>query len=390
MVEELQRRNYSPSTIRGYILAVKQFAEYFGKPPDRLGATHVQRFQWYLLQERKLTPGTVEMRISALRFFFKKMLKRRDMHFDDLPFPKTPRKLPTVLSPEEVRRMIDGTTNLMHRTILMVLYATGVRRTELSLLKVSDIDSKRMVVHIRQGKGSRDRDVPLSPRLLEALREYWRWKKPRIYLFPSVPGKRGVEAPMSDKVVWWAVREAARRAGITRKIGPHTFRHSFATELLEAGTDLRTIQLLMGHARLEDTTLYLHLSRRHLQMTINPTRPTPDSESNPNAGHGRTTVMTRPPFEVADIVRTAGPQFRQRYWRSLTWPQIKVLNAIVRCRTSALGGHRDRCDHCGYQHLRFHSCRNRHCPKCQTNAREKWLRHRAARTTTGGLLSYCL
>jgi integrase/recombinase XerD len=158
-------------------------------------------------------------------------------------------------------------------------------------LKVSDIDSKRMVVHIRQGKGSRDRDVPLSPRLLEALREYWRWKKPRIYLFPSVPGKRGVEAPMSDKVVWWAVREAARRAGITRKIGPHTFRHSFATELLEAGTDLRTIQLLMGHARLEDTTLYLHLSRRHLQMTINPHStnsrfrvqpPTPATEEQPS------------------------------------------------------------------------------------------------------------
>ena len=270
MVEELQRRNYSPATIRGYVLAVKQFAEYFGKPPDRLGATHVQRFQWFLLQERKLTPGTVEMRMSALRFFFKKMLKRRDMHFDDLPFPKTPRKLPTILSPEEVSCMIDRTTNLGHRTILMVLYGTGVRRKELSLLKVTDIDSKRMVVHIRQGKGSRDRDVPLSPKLLEALREYWRWKKPMIYLFPSVPGKRGVEAPMSDKVVWWAVREAARRAGITRKIGPHTFRHSFATELLEAGTDLRTIQLLMGHSRLEDTTLYLHLSRRHLKTTINP------------------------------------------------------------------------------------------------------------------------
>ena len=270
MLEELQRRNYSSSTIRGYILAVKQFAEYFGKPPDRLGATHVKRFQWYLLQERKLDPGTVEMRMSALRFFFKKMLKRRDMHFDELPFPKTPRKLPTVLSPEEVRRMIDGTRNLMHRTLLMVLYGTGVRRKELSLLKVADIDSKRMVVHIRQGKGSRDRDIPLSPKLLEALREYWSWKKPRFYLFPSTEGHRGGEAPMSDKVVWWAVREAARRAGITRKIGPHTFRHSFATELLEAGTDLRTIQLLMGHARLEDTTLYLHLSRRHLKMTINP------------------------------------------------------------------------------------------------------------------------
>jgi site-specific recombinase XerD len=152
----------------------------------------------------------------------------------------------------------------------MVLYGTGVRRTELSVLKVADIDSKRMVIHIRQGKGSRDRDVPLSPKLLEALREYWRLKKPQFYLFPSTAGQRGVEAPMSDKVVWWAVREAARRAGITRKIGPHTFRHSFATELLEAGTDLRTIQLLMGHSRLEDTTLYLHLSRRHLKMTMNP------------------------------------------------------------------------------------------------------------------------
>ena len=270
MVEELQRRNYSAATIRGYVLAIKQFADYFGKPPDRLGATHIQRFQWYLLQERKLAPVTVEIRMSALRFFFKKMLKRRDIHFDDLPFPKTPRKLSTVLSREEVGRMIDETTNLMHRTILMVLYGTGVRRTELSLLKVTDIDSKRMVIHIRQGKGSCDRDVPLSPKLLEALREYWRWKKPKIYLFPSTPGKRGVEEPMSDKVVWWAVREAARRAGITRKIGPHTFRHSFATELLEGGTDLRTIQLLMGHARLEDTTVYLHLSRRHLEMTINP------------------------------------------------------------------------------------------------------------------------
>jgi len=270
MLEELQRRNYSRETIRSYIQCVRQFSEYFGKPPDRLGATHVQRFQWYLLQERKLAPSTVEIRISALRFFFKKMLKRRDIYFDDLPFPKVPRKLPTVLSREEVRRMIDGTTNLMHRTLLMVLYGTGIRRTELSLLKVADIDSKRMVVHIRQGKGSRDRDVPLSPRLLEALRQYWRWKRPKIYLFPSVPSKRDVETPMTDKVVWWAVRQAARRAGITRKIAPHTFRHSFATELLEAGTDLRTIQLLLGHARLEDTTLYLHLSRRHLEMTINP------------------------------------------------------------------------------------------------------------------------
>jgi integrase/recombinase XerD len=270
LLEEIQRRNYSPSTARGYVIAVKQFAEYFGKSPDRLGAEHLRRFQLYLLQEKKLASGTVEMRMSALRFFFKKTLKRRDVGLDDLPFPKRPRRLPTVLSPEEVTRLIEASRNLMHRTMLMVLYATGARRTEVSLLKVCDIDSQRMVIHIRQGKGSRDRDLPLSPKLLEALREYWRWKKPKVYLFPSTVGHRGVEAPISDKMVWYAVKQAARRAGLSKRVGPHSFRHSFATELLEAGTDLRTIQLLMGHARLEDTTVYLHLSRRHLEAATNP------------------------------------------------------------------------------------------------------------------------
>lgn len=270
MLEELQRRNYSPATARGYILAVKQFAEYFGKSPDRLGAEHLRRFQLYLLQEKKLAPGTVEMRMSALRFFFKKTLKRRDVRFDDLPFPKTPRRLPTILSPEEVTRLIEAATNLMHRTILMVLYGTGMRRTEASLLKVTDVDSERMMIHIRQGKGSRDRDAPLTPKLLEALREYWRWKKPKVYLFPSTTGHRGVEEPISDKTVWHACKNAAGRAGLNKRIGPHTLRHSFATHLMEAGTDLRTIQLLMGHARLEDTTVYLHLSRRHLEAATNP------------------------------------------------------------------------------------------------------------------------
>lgn len=270
MLEELQRRNYSASTARGYIIAVKQFAEYFGKSPDQLGAEHLRRFQLYLLQEKKLAPGTVEMRMSALRFFFKKTLRRRDVRFDDLPFPKTPRRLPTVLSPEEITRLIEASRNLMHRTMLMVLYGTGMRRTEVSLLKVTDIDSQRMMIHIRQGKGSRDRDVPLSPKLLEALREYWRWKKPKVYLFPSTSGHRGVETAISDKMVWYAIKEAARHAGLSKRVGPHSFRHSFATELLEAGTDLRTIQLLLGHARLEDTTVYLHLSRRHLQSATNP------------------------------------------------------------------------------------------------------------------------
>lgn len=270
MLEELQRRNYSPATTRGYIRAVRQFAEYFNRSPEQMGAEEVRRFQLYLLNEKKLAPGTVEIRVSALRFLYKKTLKRRDLAFDDLVFPKTPKKLPVILSPEEVTRMIEATQNLMHRTILMVLYGTGMRRTEASLLKVSDIDSGRMVIHIRQGKGSRDRDVPLTPRLLAALREYWRWKKPTDYLFPSPEGWRGTEQPISDKTVWYACRQAAARAGITKTIGPHTLRHSFATHLMEAGTDLRTIQLLLGHAHLEHTTLYLHLSHRHLHAAINP------------------------------------------------------------------------------------------------------------------------
>ena len=176
MLEELQRRNYSPSTTRGYILAVKQFAEYFGKSPEKLGAEEIHRFQLYLLNEKKLAPGTVEMRMSALRFLYRKTLKRRDLAYDDLVFPKTPTKLPVVLSPEEVTCLIEAAPNLLYRTLLMVLYSTGIRRTEASLLKVSDIDSARRLIHIRQGKGSRDREVPLTPKLLEALRQYWRWK----------------------------------------------------------------------------------------------------------------------------------------------------------------------------------------------------------------------
>jgi site-specific recombinase XerD len=270
MLDDLRRRNYSPDTIRGYIRAVQQFAEYFGRSPEQMGAEELRRYQIHLLHERKLALGTVENCISALRFLYRKTLKRRDLAFDDLPFPKQPRTLPTVLSQEEVTRLIEAAPNRMHRMLLMLLYATGMRRTEASLLKVSDIDSQRMVIHIQRGKGLRDRDVPLTPRLLEALRDYWRWKKPRVYLFPSRVGDRNVERPISGKTVWSACRAAAIRADIPKKLHPHTLRHCFATHLLEGGADLRTIQLLMGHERLEDTTIYLHLSQRHLHAAINP------------------------------------------------------------------------------------------------------------------------
>ncbi len=270
MLEELQRRNYASETIRGYILSVKQFAEYFGKSPAKMGAEEIRRFQLYLLQEKRLAPGTVEMRMSALRFLYKKVLKRRDLTYDDLVFPKTPRKLPLVLSQEEVKRLIEAAPNLQYRTLLMLLYGTGLRRAEASLLKVSDIDSERRVIHVRQGKGSRDRDVPLTAKLLEALRQYWRWKKPKVYLFPSTSGHRGVQQPISGETVWYACHRAAVKAGISKRIGPHTLRHSFATHLLEAGADLRTIQVLLGHQKLKDTIVYLHLSQRHLHAAVNP------------------------------------------------------------------------------------------------------------------------
>ena len=174
MLEELQRRNYSQATIDSYILSVKESAKYFGKSPDLLGAEDVRRYQLCLINEKRLAPQSVRVRMSALRFFYWKTLKRRDLYFDDLPIPKVPLKLPVVLSREEVTRLIEAAFSLMHRIILILLYATGIRRAELARLKVGDIDSKLMVVHIREGKGRRDRNLPMTPKLLEALREYWR------------------------------------------------------------------------------------------------------------------------------------------------------------------------------------------------------------------------
>ena len=269
MLDELQRRNYSPSTVRCYLHAVEDFAKYFHRSPERLGPSHIRQYQVHLFRDRKLSPGTIQIRTAALRFLFAKTL-RRPYLLDEIPFPKRPRKLPTVLSPEEVGRLIDSARNLMHRTMLMTLYATGLRRAELCRLKVADIDSERMVIHVHQGKGSRDRDVLLTPKLLETLREYWRWMKPKTYLFPGTVKNWRADVPITEKIVWDAVAYAAKQAGLTKHVSPHTLRHSFATHMLEAGADLRTIQVLLGHSKLEHTTVYLHLSRRHLQAIPSP------------------------------------------------------------------------------------------------------------------------
>jgi site-specific recombinase XerD len=267
MIEELQRRNYSKATIESYIFSVKDFAEHFHKSPALLGAEEVRQYQLYLINEKKLAARTVKVRMSALRFFYWKTLNRRDIYFDDLPIPKTPKRLPVVLSPEEVVRLIGAASSLMHRTILILLYATGIRRAELKWLKVRDIDSERMVIHIEQGKGRRDRDIPMTPIVLELLRGYWRHTQSRVYMFPSplVP-----EKPISSKTVWNVVHEAAVRAGLTKRIGPHTLRHSFATHHIEGGTDLLVLQSLLGHAELKNTLVYVHLSQRQMRAAVNP------------------------------------------------------------------------------------------------------------------------
>jgi len=268
MLEELQRRNYSPNTVRPYLYAVEDFARYFGKSPDKLSQEHLRQYQLHLVQDCKLAVETIVGRIAALRFFFVKVLGRPYRQID-LVYPKRPERLPIILSEEDVARLIESASSSYHRVILMTLYGTGLRREELCRLKVTDVDSQRMVIHVRQGKGNRDRDLPLSPKLLEVLRDYWRWRKPKTYLFPSLLRTRQ-EKPITSKTVWYAVREAARRAGIKKKVHPHLLRHSWATHLLERGADLREIQVLLGHNDLETTALYLHLSQRHLQAIQNP------------------------------------------------------------------------------------------------------------------------
>src|SRR4029453_700976 len=269
MLEELQRRNYAKTTVYYYLKAVERFAKFFHTSPDQLNQSPLRQYQAYLLRERKLGPRTVKLHVSALRFFFVKTLKRPYL-LEDIPFPKVPRRLPVILTTEEVARLIDGAKNLTDRTMLMVLYSTGMRNAELRHLQVRDIDSRRMLIHIQHGEGGRDRYVPLSATLLETLRVYYRWMRPKTWLFPGTIQNWRADKPIHPEVVWDACQSAATRAQIAKRVSAHLLRHSYATHLVEAGADLRTVQLLLGHVKLEHTVLYLHLSRRHLHAVVNP------------------------------------------------------------------------------------------------------------------------
>ena len=317
--------------------------------------------------------------ICALRFFCRYVLKRRDMQrglaVSEAAATLAGRAQPRG-GPAPDRRREES---LSPHAAADALRCRACAAAKLCQLKVRDIDSQRMVLRVEQGKGGRDREVPLSPTLLAALREYYRWMRPRTYLFPGTRDGWRADEPITTKVIWEAVRLAARKARHRQAChAAHTATH-YATHLLEAGADLRTIQLLLGHADLSHTTVYLHLSRRHLQAAPNPLgaaacSPPPVVSAVASEAEAHR-VMSRPAVEVADILHAQGDAFIEQHpWLSVQ--QRSVLRAIARCRTAALGGHLDRCDACGHQAISYNSCRNRHCPKCQAQARERWLHAR--------------
>ena len=248
MLEDLQIRRYSPTTIRLYLRAVAEFARYFGKPPDQLGAEHIRLYQLFLIKEKKVALPTYIQVVCALRFFYTQTLNQR-VAIDRIPFPRGEKKLPLILSREEVKALLESSHNLRHRTLLAIMYGCGLRVAEVAHLKVSDIDTARNVLWVRRGKGSKDRQTLLPAKLLELLRSYWRTKRPLDWLFPGADPSR----PLSSKAIFLACRKAAQTAGLAKPIHPHSLRHAFATHLVEAGANLRTIQILLGHARLETT-----------------------------------------------------------------------------------------------------------------------------------------
>jgi len=266
MTEDMQVRNFSPHTQNSYVRQVSLFARYFSKSPELLGPEEIRSYQVYLTNEKKLSASSILIAVSALRFLYKVTL-HRDWCFEDIiPAPKKPQTLPIVLSPEEVLQFLSCVQSVKHRTILTVCYAAGLRISEAVHLKVADIDSERMVIHVVLGKGQKDRYVMLSPKLLQILRAWWPVHKPKQWLFP---GDR-VDSCISSDAVELACQKAHQRCGIAKPVTPHSLRHSFATHLLESGTDVRTIQLLLGHRSLATTARYLRIANTKVCSTTSP------------------------------------------------------------------------------------------------------------------------
>jgi site-specific recombinase XerD len=263
-IQDLQLRNYAPRTIATYVPAVAHFARHFGKSPELLDAEHVRLYQLHLLAQRA-SWARFNQAVSALRFLYGVTLGRPDV-VHKIPYGKRPKTLPCVLSRDEVVRLFAAVCDPRHRLILHTAYAAGLRVSEVVCLKVNDIDSERMVLHVRQGKGRKGRLVPLSALLLQLLRDYWHANRPKEWLFPG----KGPAGHLSIGQVQRVCRAAVRSAGLRKKASMHTLRHSYATHLLEDGTDLPTLQKLLGHNQLSTTLIYTHVQQSHLQKTGSP------------------------------------------------------------------------------------------------------------------------
>lgn len=265
MLEDLRLRNYAPSTQEIYLDHVSRFALHFGRSPEELGPTEIRAYQLHLIQEKKASWSSFNQAVCALRFLYRTTLKQ-SWAVEQIPFPKQPKRLPSVLSPEEVGMLLRAVKNRKHRLVLMTIYAGGLRVSEAAGLQVADIDSARMVIRIRQGKGRKDRLVMLSPVLLEELRLYWRWYRPTLWLFPG----SDPSAPLTVRAMQKVCSRARQSAGILKPVSCHTLRHSFATHLLEGGTDLRLIQTLLGHQSVGTTQLYTHVASQRIVAASSP------------------------------------------------------------------------------------------------------------------------
>jgi site-specific recombinase XerD len=265
MTEDLILHNRSPKTSRLYINRVADFARYFHRSPDQLGPEHVRAYLLHLVQERQVSWNVYRPARLALQFFYRVTLGREGV-VETVACPKAPKTLPVVLSQDEMARFLDALDNPKHRALLMTAYAAGLRLSEVAHLRVEDIDSARMVLHVRRGKGHKDRDVMLSPRLLAVLREYYATDRPGPYLFPG----RRPDQPVSPRTVQMVGQRALEASGLSKHVHMHTLRHSFATHLLESGTDLRAIQVLLGHHSFSTTARYLHITTAALKSTRSP------------------------------------------------------------------------------------------------------------------------
>ena len=264
MTEDMTVRNLSPATQRSYISAVSKFSRFFGRSPDQLTLEDVRTFQVHLVAKGISWPGLNQI-VCALRFFYGVTL-RRDEIPERISYARQPRKLPEVLSAGEVVRFLEAVPSLRTRVALTTAYAAGLRASEAVSLKVANIDSGRMVIRVQQGKGGKDRYVMLSAQLLGILRTYWRLARPKDWLFPG----RDPTNPIEVNVLHAACRSACAASGLTKRVTVHTLRHSFATHLLESGTDIRIIQVLLGHSNLSSTARYTHVSSGLIRQTDSP------------------------------------------------------------------------------------------------------------------------